>query len=107
MREPLEIIHIDEWDGEQNYDEWKNGVLEQLGLPAGTWIPGMPYEFAWVEGSLYKRGSGGVFFSKVYGPRGYPSEICECGSSAFELWVGSYEVAARCIHCGKEEEVYS
>lgn len=38
----------------------------------------------------------------------YPAIICKCGCSMFELNSAyGYSQMARCIHCGKEDEIYN
>lgn len=65
------------------------------------------YEFFWVANTLYKRE---LPYQQLFTKEGKddngPDILCECGSDAFKLYYGNYEIRAVCPKCGKEQVVY-
>ena len=89
-------------------EEWCSKIKDAFGIDLDSVYKGR--EYAWHEGVLYSRSirvEADVLFSSVayYNAKesDAPEVLCPCGSVAFTLRYGSYEIKARCVDCGTEE----
>lgn len=108
----MEILRVSKPpESDAGFPAWHKEANAQVGYGGSEWLfSGTgPWEFLWVEGSLFKREGGRKFFGKEKVVRNgqLPDVICECGGRVFEIRWGEYEVRARCPVCGREEVVYS
>ena len=109
----MEIIRLD-YDKSVSQDKeaweaWKRESNERLGLKRDAFVYAgfPPYEFVWLDSSLYRRYVKGAFFFSVYEhtvrEKDPPDVLCECGSIAFEVRFEDEETSRlKCVECGKE-----
>jgi hypothetical protein len=107
----IEIVSITRT---KNDAEWRTAldagraeIKARLGIEPGFLWQG--HDYACREGTLYKRDvNEGDLFTAVDDRTqpDAPDVMCPCGSVAFALRYGNYEIRARCVECGTEAVVY-
>ena len=110
MKNEMKVIRIEKRPKGKDYHEWVIESNREIGLPDGAWVYSYnpPYEFVWVDKSLYRRCQNQIMFYLSEKDEGSspPHVLCQCGGTAFSLWYGGYSIHAVCVKCGKEEIVY-